>query len=1091
VESKSFVNPLYVDIKDKFGASTRVTFGVAVTPPSTASVIVDPVGSLTTATTGLLSNLNAALTQSDSNAFVQTVLSLTSILKYYRTKTLNPNATKSDNGLLSDPSSAYATANVSQALRVQLFDALLTFTASDTRPATTATVVETLQILNAIVGAPDELGGSITTNTSGVSTTTTLRETAANTLLTLTLSAFSNPNVTFTAELGSGVVNALDSLQAASLSDTSTGTITNGTTSAQREQRRMSTRFVSTLQLVTVGEMRSQVVGQAPVEHVTDRLLLSSSRQTLEGAAGLDTSPSGNFTLYSYVNKTSTKPAFTMPSTLWSNPPVAYWNYTVDEYGNVTATPTFGAWPSQVDISFLTYNDNIYQWSEAKVNDSTYSASLSSLQGFTFYEHSDPDDLYLDTRDTTDSSSTIPVSLQISNLSANHSIMITIPLATLDQIYYADCRFWNESLLNGVGNWSTDGCAVYSRNDTFITCACTHLTIFNAFLPPINLPISVSPDDLIAHPEGWITMLIIWIIFGVLVPVVYKQDKYKHYPKAVTELVLQHNFIVNPEKNTNPTKEKVYGIEKDMSRKDKFGVYKRNLIAALREEHSWFAAFHRHHLTGYSSVEQLTMCFLLILSSMAVAGFFFGLDQDYTIIDRVKAAIFTSLLMVPLKTIVTMLLSADPVKGAPYTFVQDRVQYQELTDTMKEKVQDGKHRSQWNKIMKEKEKKWKVASQAHIAAGGNGELDDECQPIGNNKKEIAGIESSKETFHFGSDELDMPRTPLTGTHDWQSVASSTLPQPQLPTFYDDNGMTFSIEGGDNTNNTTNTNDVMSPTSVALTAPIRIPQSTSSSSSHFSDHQMASNDIHGSFTVLPTSPSTYGMTPASAASPMSFGASFESSSSPMAASAAEGVVSPSSSVPPRSSPTMHSDHDLPDWAVTPTPSPNQVVSPGALFKAATEAMQLRPPAPHHQQHHHQSDAKAPLPPPPVPPTPPPPVSSTVAIGSGSTFVNKTSTGDTADFDDEEWLDEEDVQPIVLPRRPFPLCCLRQKPKEPVFEYRYRSELALVDIQKRWSSLPWYKQLPPARIFGYIWTILMMIACSVLIVVSAPLHILMTF
>jgi hypothetical protein len=1063
VESKSFVNPLYVDIKDKYGASTRVTFGVAVTPPSPASVIEDPVGSLTTATTGLLSNLNTALSQSDSNAFVQTILSLSSLLTYYRTQTLNPNATKSDNGLLSDPSSAYATANVSQALRVQLFDALLTFTTSDTRPATTQTVVETLQILNAIVGAPDELGGSITTNTSGVSTTTTLRETAANTLLTLTLSAFSNPNVTFTSELGSGVINALDSLQAASLSDTSTGTTTNGTTVVQREQRRMSARFVSTLQLVTVGEMRSQVVGQAPVEHITERLLLSSSRQTLEGAAGLDTSPSGNFTLYTYANKTSSKPAFTMPSTLWSNPPVAYWNYTVDEHGNVTAIPTFGVWPEQVDITFLTYHDNIYQWSEAKVNDSTYTASLSALQGFTFYEHPDPEDLYLDSRDATDSSSNVPVSLQISNLSANHSIMITIPLATLDQIYYADCRFWNESLLDGAGNWSTDGCSVYSRNDTFITCACTHLTIFNAFLPPINLPISVSADDLIAHPEGWITMAIIWIIFGALVPVVYKQDKYKHYPKAVTELVLQHNFIVNPDKNTtNPTKEKVYVIEKDMSRKEKFVVYKRNLIAALREEHSWFAAFHRHHLTGYSSVEQLTMCFLLILSSMAVAGFFFGLDQDYTVIDRVKAAIFTALLMVPLRTIVTMLLSADPAKGAPYTFVQNRVQYQELTDTMKEKVEDGRHQSRWNKIMKEKEKKWKVARKSHLAAGGNGELDDECQPIGN-KKEIASIESNKETFHFESDELDKPRTPLGSTHEWQSVGpTSTLPQPQLP-FYDENGMAFPVEGGENSNN-----NAMSPTSVTLTAPIPIPTSSSSSSSHFSD---------------PTSPSSYGMTPASAASPMSFGASLESSSSPMAA-ATEGAVS-SSAVPPRSSPTMHSDHDLPDWAVTPTPSPNQVVSHGALFKAATEAMQLRPPAPHHH-HHYQSDAKAPLPPPPVPPTPPAPVSSTVAIGRGasSTFVNKdaqtTSTG-TGDFDDEEWMDE-DEQPIVLPRRPFPMCCLRQKSKEPVFEYRYRSELALVEVQKRWSSLPWYKQLPPARIFGYVWTILMMIACSVLIVVS---------
>ena len=42
-----------------------------------------------------------------------------------------------------------------------MFEALLSFTSNDNRPQTTETLVETLQILNAILGTPDELGETI------------------------------------------------------------------------------------------------------------------------------------------------------------------------------------------------------------------------------------------------------------------------------------------------------------------------------------------------------------------------------------------------------------------------------------------------------------------------------------------------------------------------------------------------------------------------------------------------------------------------------------------------------------------------------------------------------------------------------------------------------------------------------------------------------------------------------------------------------------------------------------------------------------------------------------------------------------------
>jgi hypothetical protein len=115
----------------------------------------------------------------------------------------------------------------------------------------------------------------------------------------------------------------------------------------------------------------------------------------------------------------------------------------------------------------------------------------------------------LDTLDPNDISYSAPNVLDISNLSSSSSntssdsglIQIVIPLTSIN-LLTASCRFWNETLLDGAGNWSTTGCEVYQRNDTFIICACSHLTIFNSFLPPINLPISISADDLLKHPEG-------------------------------------------------------------------------------------------------------------------------------------------------------------------------------------------------------------------------------------------------------------------------------------------------------------------------------------------------------------------------------------------------------------------------------------------------------------------------------------------------------------------------------------------------------------------------------------------------------------
>jgi hypothetical protein len=369
--------------------------------------------------------------------------------------------------------------------------------------------------------------------------------------------------------------------------------------------------------------------------------------------------------------------------------------------GNITAIPIYGEWPVQVDISQMNYRDNLYQWREA-INGGPTDASLSSLQGFTLFPHSDPSDSSLDSLDVSSPTTAIPSQVPISGLNDTSPIFINIPLASTNYITLADCRFWNESALDGAGNWSTDGCQVYSRNLTYLVCACTHLTIFNSFLPKINIPKIPSADDLLNNPEGWISMISIWVVFGMLLPLMVKHDR-ERSPIALSSYVEQHSQLV---KTGTVALEDGKRYQPGMTRYEMKKLYKERLITAMREEHSWFAAFHRHPLTGYSSVEQLTMCFLFVFASMAVAGFFFGIDDGGDIIERIKAAVFTSLLMIPLGTIVNYLLSADPAQSAPFLFVQSHVAAAELT-TLGIKYDNGQQTKKWNATLEEKKAAWK------------------------------------------------------------------------------------------------------------------------------------------------------------------------------------------------------------------------------------------------------------------------------------------------------------------------------------------------------------------------------------------------
>jgi hypothetical protein len=1063
--TNNFVRSVYVEIADKYKAVTRVYINVTVTPPSLSEILADPTGSLTTATSVFTTSISDAVDSADSNLLVSSVAAASSMLTYYATATANASATYSPNGIYADVYLSYLTANKSMELRLSIFNDILSFADNDQRPASTGTVTQSLSVINTLLGAPAELGisTSLTANDTVAQSEVrlTLREAAGSLLYDLAYLAFSNPNVTFTSEIGDILVSGLDAISSSSLADSSpSGTeYTNGTTALQREQARNAARLTSTVQLVTLGETSNMVVGQDAIEHVTTRMYVSSQRQSLTDTAGLTIGGSSSSSslngLYSYnitqynstncLNETiiveSISPSFSLPNNIFTSTPgpIIGYNYTLGDDGNITSIPIYGEWPVQVDISQLNYKNNLYQWRESTINDTSNDASLSSLQGLTLYPHSDPYDEGIDDLDVDTTNDEIVSEVPISGLndtssssssssSSSGGILISIPLVNSSITYIAECRFWNESLLDGAGNWSTDGCSVYSRNDTYLVCSCTHLTVFNAFMPTINIPSIPSLDDLLGHPEGWITMICIWVVFAALVPLIMRHDK-ERFPIALASHVDQHSQLV---KTGSIEIENDAQYQPGMTRTEMKKLYLDKLLDNMRQEHSWFAAFYRHPLTGYSSCEQLTMCFLIVLGSMAVAGFFFGVDDGGDIIERIKAAVFTSLLMVPLGTIVNYLLSGDPAKSATFAFVQERVAAAELA-ALGIKYQPGTEAKVWNAYLKEKEKAWKVEQKlAAVAAKSGDDMEKGTTDI-----TTAPVATYIVATPSGATSTLLLTSPSAATATTGVVSPSAVSQSGMD-------VPLNRRGGIPSSSSADGDDIviLPPPSRASRSPPKNPQFTFVELTKI--HQQADvtsvADTAASSSSSTSSVSTSSVPPAKAPLPPP-------------------PVPPQAPAPLASMTTAPSTAD-PIATVTPTPATGASASTADVSSLTSSKKG--------KKHKKSTKVKKPK------------VSKKSKKGSATTATNTVidQSSGGVEFDPAQIIEEE---PQPLPRRRFPLCCLREKPFEPQFEYRYTTELKLHEVRQDWDETSYWKRAPPRRIFGIIWTLLMMAASSFLIIV----------
>ena len=64
------------------------------------------------------------------------------------------------------------------------------------------------------------------------------------------------------------------------------------------------------------------------------------------------------------------------------------------------------------------------------------------------------------------------------------------PPAAAENGSRTECSFWDQSLDNGYGAWSTAGCRLESENDREAVCACDHLTQFALLVVRLLFPLN-------------------------------------------------------------------------------------------------------------------------------------------------------------------------------------------------------------------------------------------------------------------------------------------------------------------------------------------------------------------------------------------------------------------------------------------------------------------------------------------------------------------------------------------------------------------------------------------------------------------------
>jgi len=565
-KSAGYVQTIQVKIEDSLGSFATFEF------PITISVTNETASSVADITTQFVDeDLKAASSTGDKNLFTQAIIKTVGILQSYKDESTVENSTTSYDS------------TIGAEVRNVLFAFIKNRT--DTEAGVNTTIQEkqelalaNVRLISLIVDNPDEVSLE-------------LQESAASYVLHSAGEIYSL-NEPISIDYAYATIASFDEIVFSAILADSTITGTANTQNVNTENvAKRSEEFSNVLSLLTSGQLRSHVPGQKPLEQVTDNLALISARSTTENIGDVPISTSGS--------------SVELPASS-----VLFQNLSSDDV---------------IDISFYTYTENLYAWSEEE------DLSVSAITGMSILQSNSSKDA--------SSATEVPIS-DLSEL-----IMITIPTNNGSATSVRTCRFWVEDV-----GWSSEGCFLISQTETHLICGCNHLTEFNVaasdFVPTVNIPSKRFIEDfnlanLSENPLPTMVVFALWTLYLVLLFWANKHDLRMEKKEMAAAINMYSNGDI-PQ----------FYIEKPVGSNSSLTKFliKRNLISKFVAAQVFMKESRRLATSSASGVVRrahVIKTFVIIFSSAAISALFYG--QDQRVAADITIVLVGSMLIFPLK----------------------------------------------------------------------------------------------------------------------------------------------------------------------------------------------------------------------------------------------------------------------------------------------------------------------------------------------------------------------------------------------------------------------------------------------------------
>jgi hypothetical protein len=591
----NYMLSITVIIRDVWGASSSSSFMIAVFPPDDLGV--------TSSTSPFIDQLSVSEEAGDVNRFAQSLLAVTALLDASRDSQTTT--------LTSDQLSERAS------VRYIALGYLENQADDDDSGISTSRIQQQVQLAFLLCQNTDELNSDA-------------RVHAIQFVASRASTAYNNSDIEFTSSMGDSMLRTVDQVSF-SITATLANAIANGTiatadvwniTALATENAAVARSFLSSLSLISRGEVKSHVAGETAVVHNTNRVYVASSRRSNTSLSNAD---------IGFAN--TTEPGFKLPGNLSSS----LYDYTT------------------VDISFFTMQQHVFSFADIGVT----SGGQSRLVGLTLYG----------TRDSSNDENGQSSVIEVDGLPDDSRILVYVPHD--NTTYTQVCRFWNETSRN----YSTDGCYLYSSNATGAICSCSHLTVFNVnLIPTITDPtealLNFNWDNLSAHPAGIITVGCIWFVYFCLWWVALRHDR------KLNEYALAEFHAAHQRRGTQYYTGFIPDGDEELHASS-LARFRYMFGKNLAVKHLWYSTFMRTADAGFSSRERLTQSITMLIVSLAMNAVFYGVDRD--IGQDLVIMAYCCLVNVPLSIYLRRMFGIDPTHNNAWKFLQTHVRRAELT----------------------------------------------------------------------------------------------------------------------------------------------------------------------------------------------------------------------------------------------------------------------------------------------------------------------------------------------------------------------------------------------------------------------------